>query len=195
MTALILLSEFQKTEIELWRPVEGFPDYDVSNLGRVRSWRMRVAIPGKRGSASARRTEPYVLALGVKETGRLHVVLRQGGRHLTVQVHLLVGRTFLPNPDNLPELNHKTGIHTDNRLGNLEWVTSAQNIQHAVKFGLVAHGTRHGMSKLNPAQVYEIRKRCDGGESQRCVAVSLGLAQGTVADVARRASWKRLPEM
>lgn len=56
-------------------------------------------------------------------------------------VHRLVGRTFIPNPFNKPQINHKNGIKTDNRVENLEWVTPKENTDHAIKNGL--------FSKLN----------------------------------------------
>lgn len=51
-------------------------------------------------------------------------------------VHLLIAKTFIPNPDNLPQINHKDGNKTNNRIENLEWVSCKDNIIHAVKTGL-----------------------------------------------------------
>lgn len=52
-------------------------------------------------------------------------------------VHRIVAETFLPNPNNLPTVNHKDGNKLNNRLDNLEWMTRSDNQQHAIKTGLL----------------------------------------------------------
>lgn len=59
----------------------------------------------------------------------------------SVLLHRVVAGTFLPNPDNKPEVNHKNGDKSDCSLGNLEWATSSENKRHARHTGLSAYNT------------------------------------------------------
>jgi len=72
----------------------------------------------------------------VNKYGYLQAVLQSNKTTKTVLIHRLVATAFIPNPDNKPEVNHINGIKTDNRVENLEWVTSSENKKHAYKNGL-----------------------------------------------------------
>lgn len=92
---------------EIWKDAPGFPWYQVSNAGRVRSF-YRVLAPDS-----------------VK--GYYRVRLYRNGRVYRIFIHRLVAMAFVPNPDGLPQINHKNEIKTDNRAENLEWCTAKYN--------------------------------------------------------------------
>jgi len=99
---------------EIWKDVEGFEKYEVSNMGNVRN----------------KRTQ-FVLALRHNHAGYNKVGLCCNGhqRHNKkgVRVARLVAIAFIPNPDNLPEVDHINRVRDDDRVENLRWVTHSEN--------------------------------------------------------------------
>lgn len=107
---------------EEWREIaESNNKYSVSNQGRVRNNITGIVL------------KPSQLRKGYEKV-KLHI---NGSREWTIAVHRLVAKNFIPNPENKPEVNHKNGIHNDNRVENLEWVTGEENRDHAKQIGLV----------------------------------------------------------
>ena len=111
---------------EIWKDVVGWEGkYKVSNFGRVESQNYR-RIKGKRN----------VMAFSVNSHGYSSVNLTRNGEHHLKRVHRIVAEAFIPNPDNLPEVNHKDGDKSNNRVDNLEWTDRSRNQKHAVLNGL-----------------------------------------------------------
>lgn len=69
--------------------------------------------------------------------GYIRVGVRIEGKVTNFAIHRLVAQTYLPNPNNLPIVNHKDADKTNNKVSNLEWVSEAGNLQHASKSGLL----------------------------------------------------------
>ena len=116
-------------ETEQWRADEGYPEYEVSNLGRVKG--------------HGKIMKPYKQNL----TYRTVDLYKNGKRVARGLVHRLVANAFIPNPDNKPEVNHIDGNPNNNRVDNLEWVTHYENHLHAHKTGLIPK--RNRMKKVS----------------------------------------------
>ena len=126
-----------------------------------------------------------------KGRGYLGVLLRVGGKVLQRYVHRLVAEKYLPNPHNLPEVNHIDGDITNNDVSNLEWCDRQHNVDHAVSTGLHPRGVTSGQSKLTAVAVREMRRmRKDTGISYAKLAPLFGVTAMAAHGVCTGKSYK-----
>ena len=105
---------------EIWKPIEGYENlYSVSSLGRVKTLQ-KINLRGQL-------RKEKVLKQYINKKGYLYVVLFKDGKCKKKLVHRLVAEAFLPNPNNLICINHKSEIKTENFVENLEFCTVAYN--------------------------------------------------------------------
>lgn len=122
------------------------------------------------------------------KTGYLKVNLYDlNGKCKKKYVHRLVAEAFIPNPDNLPEVNHKDCDKTNNSVENLEWCNRKENLSHSYDNGLKRCGENHGMHKLTWEQVHEIRRK---QLSQKELAKKFHVAQCTISAIQLNKLWK-----
>ena len=109
---------------EIWKPCVGFEGfYEVSNYGNVRS----IAVYNRQYDRVIRRKMPKTKAQDTTVDGYKRVLLSYYGIHYHCAVHRLVAQAFIPNPDNLPCINHKDECTSNNIVSNLEWCTHKYN--------------------------------------------------------------------
>lgn len=127
----------------IWKQLNNYPGYSVSDTGLVRSDPKTIWNGHGWFESKEKYLKPNILAKGY-----LQVDLAVGKKRHPRQVHRLVAEAFIPNPDNLPQVNHINGIKDDNRVENLEWCNNSMNQLHAYKTGLqVPHSTWGGKRK------------------------------------------------
>jgi len=109
-------------------------------------------------------------------------------------VHRLVAMEYIPNPLNLPQVNHKNGIKTDNHIENLEWCSAQENITLAIKTGLtVNYGENNSNHILTNKQVLEIRaKFIPFKYTYKMLANEYGVSYQTIARILCNTMWKHL---
>ena len=111
-------------ETEIWKDIEGYDGmYQVSNLGRVKSFKQ-----GKE-----RIMKPVYDTYGYLQVG-----LSKNGKQKFCSIHRLVAQAFIPNPDNLPEINHKDENKENNSVENLEWCDKKYNNNYGTRNQRVA---------------------------------------------------------
>ena len=127
--------------------------YEIDENGNVYSLPRLKKTPTTQYLSKERKLKPYNNGYGY-----LLVDMRKDGKRYMRLVHRLVAETFLPNPQNLPQINHIDGNKMNNKLENLEWCTCSQNQYHAFENGLKPRNFNHCNSKLKLEDVLYIKK-------------------------------------
>lgn len=105
--------------VEIWKIIEGYPNYEVSNIGNIRSYKTT------RGISQT----PHLLSPGINRHGYKYVILTGGScsSKKSLTIHRLVAKSFISNPNNYKCVNHKDKNKANNRIENLEWCTYSYN--------------------------------------------------------------------
>lgn len=108
--------------MEEWKVIKDYPMYEVSSEGRIRSY-----YNGSHG----RRIIPKILSLKTDRIGYTFIHLKNESGRKPLRVHRLVAEAFIPNPNNLPEVNHKDENKSNNSVYNLEWCKRLYNVRYS----------------------------------------------------------------
>lgn len=149
--------------------------YSVSNLGRIRN-----------------NTTNYILNPFITARGYFQVSMQftSRDRRITIDVHKLVARAFVENPDCKPYINHIDGIKLNNKASNLEWVTPLENNLHAVKIGLISSGEDSYLAILSEKEVLEIIQKLKSGARNIDLAREYRVAHNTIDDIRCNRTWR-----
>lgn len=188
--AVAMADESLNPPVEIWKPVVGFPGYEVSSYGRVRSF--------KRRSVRVLTATPYCRSStkGARRLAACSVNLSRDKKCITQRVHVLVLEAFVGRRPPGMEGCHEDGNVLNNRLDNLRWDTRQANTADSVRHG-THHGGRHlrrvgednPKSRLREADVRAIRSHSG---SRRLIAEQYGISRSMVTRIRKRINWKHV---
>lgn len=104
--------------MEIWKKIINYPNYQISNIGKVKSL------------ITNKELKPFLNEKGYLKIG----LYNKNKKQKNIFIHRLVGQHFISNPLNKEQINHINHIKTDNRVINLEWVTTLENNRHKVTY-------------------------------------------------------------
>jgi hypothetical protein len=160
---------------EIWKPIDSSGDYEVSNLGRVRSWR---PVPS---SKLTRRSKPLVMKQQTHKAGYKKVRVHGVGQY----VHTLVLEAFVSLRPEGHVACHKDDVPDNNVVENLRWAPKRENAHDAMTNG-------SSSAKISENQVREIRIRFDNGESKSSIARSYGITSTAVYYIVKGITWSHV---
>jgi hypothetical protein len=161
-------------------------DYYITENGEVYSKKYH---PSHNPNCELRKMKPWLNGNGKKRY--LHVEINDKA----IKVHRLVAEVYLPNPDNLPIVEHRDDIKTNNHVSNLMWSTHKQNIKTAIKNGLIPKGEECTNSKLTEEQVKWIRENHVPRNRQfsiRALARKFGIGNTVIHNIIHNKKWKHI---
>lgn len=137
---------------EVWKDIPSYEGYySVSNLGRVMSHTRKIRYPNGHIHTYHRR----FLRPRTSTNGYQNVALQKNKNYKSCSVHRLVAKIFVPNPENLPQVNHIDGNKTNNNASNLEWCSPSYNVNHAIRIGLKKPSREKRIKCIETGVVYK----------------------------------------
>lgn len=182
----VLSNLWKRTPKQMWKYIPGFEgQYMANENGMIKS--VKRTITSKTGQ---KYTLPEkILKQNKNKNGYMLVQLSKNGKIKGIYVHRIVAILFIPNPNNLPTVNHKDGNKQNCNAENLEWTSYSQNNQHAYDTGLKPKGEGQYKAKLTEKDVREIRKNGKNGTFEE-IALRYGVSKATIRDVLLYRTWK-----
>lgn len=163
------------TEQPVWKTYSEFPFIEANQFGEIRTIDRYVSCR----NGGKRLIKGHVLKQRLNNRGYMIVSSSVNGKIFTLLVHRIIATCFIPNPNNLPEVNHIDNDPTNNAVCNLEWCTDQYNQDYKNNFGTSpAEVSGHPTIAVNPGT-----SKVFWFESQHEAARQLHVGQGNVNSV------------
>lgn len=173
-----------------WKKIPNYNLYEASSEGEIKTFNWK-------GSGSERIMKP-----AMDNGGYLRTMLkRDDGIIHTIKVHRIIAKTFILNPFNKPEVNHKNSIRSDNRIINLEWVNHRENVKHSFTNKMQNNlGENNPCASLTDVEVIEIREnyiynrksRFEKGLTKKEIAGKYKTTIPVIKRIIQGKTWKHL---
>jgi DNA-binding CsgD family transcriptional regulator len=142
---------------------------------------------------SNKRNDMYKLKPTKSTRGYVKVRLSIDGKIYNRHIHRMVAETFIPNPENKPEVNHIDGNKKNNTVTNLEWVTRKENAEHAYRTGLFGIGESFSTADISNKQCKKICKLLESTDmSIKDIAEKVNCGKMTVYHILHGDTWKHV---
>ena len=162
-----------------WKPIIHYgikTFYEVSNVGNIRNTKTGLVLKPKQ--------DRY---------GYLKFNMCVNKKAINTLIHRLVAQAFIPNPDNKTQVNHINGNKQCNWVGNLEWVTPKENIQHAIKTGLATrNGEGNPNNKSTIEEIHNVCRLLELGKNPAEISRMTGIHPSVISSIKRGVLWKNI---
>lgn len=183
------LNQLSLFGVEIWRPVVGFPRYEISQYGTVRLTvdTMRNQHENKAGK---------IMKTHITRKGYEYVQLSNGSSRKSVSIHRLVlmAHVGMP-PSEKAQCNHKDGNRRNNHISNLEWCDQTYNLEHSYRVlgRQPIRGENAYLAKLTPEKVISIRQLIATGlYSYAAIGKMFGVSWNAIRNIAIKKTWKHV---
>lgn len=151
---------------EEWKDIKGFEGrYQISNFGRIKSLERTFVYSASNQTGVEFESQKYCPEKTIKpyaRSGYLHIQLKKHSRSYNFSIHRLVAEHFIPNPENLPFVNHIDENKQNNRVDNLEWCTAKHNANHGTRNKRIAEKLKNNPMFYIPVLCYDLKNNFVG---------------------------------
>lgn len=141
---------------EIWKEITDFPIYEVSNTGKFRVKERRAKVFNKGG---IRIFPEHIINTPLNNAGYKIAQMRYNGKIRNTTIHRLVAETFIQNPNNYPEVNHKDENKLNNSVDNLEWCTHKYNVNYGTVIERITKKNRERPNEQKVIALKPIKKK------------------------------------
>ncbi len=163
--------------MEIWKKIDGFPSYDISNHGSVKSYKY---------------LEPRILKASKDGDGYYMVSLCKNNTKKTCKIHKLVLEAFVKTKPEGMQCCHNDGNRLNNHISNLRWDTGKANYEDRIKHGDNPIGENSGNVKLTEEKVLEIRCLYESGVSRKQLRKDFDTSPHNIFRIIHRETWKHI---